>query len=402
MPGQLTLQQLSLKDKKVLMRVDFNVPLDSRGNITDNSRIVASLPSISYILEQGASLILMSHLGRPKGNVCQEFTLAPCAKELSTLLDCSVQLTPDCTGEATQKIVNNMQSGEVVLLENLRFYSAEESPDKDPSFAKKIASYGDIYINDAFGTSHRKHSSVVTIPSYFPNKSAAGFLLEKEINFLGNHLKDPQRPFCALIGGAKISSKLGIIKSLIKKVDSLIIGGGMAFTFLKALRKNIGNSLVEDNLLQEALEIISECKKNNIPLILPQDCFVSTEFSEKVPKKLKTFSEGLSDDEMGLDIGTKTIEIIQDHLKDAKTILWNGPLGVTEMDSYAQGTLAVANFLSSLEAIKIVGGGDSIAAIKKLGVEENFTHISTGGGACLEFIEHNNLPGTQALSTSYL
>jgi phosphoglycerate kinase len=397
MSQKLSVTDLDVRKKKVLIRVDFNVPLDKNGRITDDTRIVASLPTIKYVLDHGGSVILMSHLGRPKGKKNSEFSLKPCAKRLEEILGIPVKMAPDCIGSKVEEMVANLKTGEIILLENLRFYSAEESPEKDSSFAKKLSELGDLYVNDAFGTAHRAHSSTVGIAKYF-SKAAAGFLLLKELQFLGLNLLEPKRPFFSIIGGAKISSKLGVIKSLIDKVDALFIGGGMAYTFLKAKGIEIGNSLLEKDLVEEAKYILEKAKNTNVALYLPFDSIIVEKLDNNAPFKIVDTDQGIPNGYQGVDIGPKTIEFYRSQLKKACTVLWNGPLGIFEMSNFAKGTNAIALALSQLNATTIVGGGDSIAAIQMAGVTNKITHISTGGGASLEFIELGTLPGIEVLS----
>jgi phosphoglycerate kinase len=398
MENKLSLKELDLKGKKVLMRVDFNVPL-KEGKITDDTRIAAALPSISYILKQGGSLILMSHLGRPDGQKYEKYSLAPCAKRLSEMLQREVIMAPDCIGPEVQALVKRLQPGQLVLLENLRFYPGEEKPEKDPSFAKQLAELGDLYVNDAFGTAHRVHASTVTIAQYFPGKAAAGFLMEKEIEALGPALLKPERPFYAIIGGAKISSKLGVLKSLVAKVDGLFIGGGMAYTFMKAQGLPIGNSIHEDDYLQAAKELIELCAQKKIKLFLPIDIVVADRYSNEAKTQLVMLEKGIPEGFEGVDIGPKTIAAFSQELKDGKTVFWNGPLGVFEFPNFAKGTVAIAQVLANLSGAKtIIGGGDSVAAINQAGLEEKMTHISTGGGASMEYIEFGTLPGIDALT----
>lgn len=392
---KLFIEDLNFAGKKVLMRVDFNVPLDNDLNVADDTRIVASLPSIRYVIDHGGALILMSHLGRPGNEPRPELSLAPVARVLSILLDKPVKMAPDCIGEEVQLEVDSLKPGEILLLENLRFHRAEEHPEEDTDFAKKLASYGDLYINDAFGTAHRKHSSTYTIARYFPGKAAAGYLLEKEILFLGEMLTHPQRPFYALIGGAKVSTKIGVIHSLLKKVDRLLIGGGMTYTFLKAKGIEIGDSLVEEEQVSLAGELL---KTYGDKIVLPIDSLAAKECSEDAPSQLFSLDKGISKGYQGLDIGPLTIVLFKKLLADGKTILWNGPLGVYELDHFAQGTLSIAKYIASLGVTTVVGGGDLIAAVKQAGVASQLTHISTGGGATLEFIEKSSLPGIDVLS----
>lgn len=396
---KLYLQDLDLKGKKVLLRVDFNVPLDKNGAISDDTRLRESLPSIQHILDSGGSVILMSHLGRPKRKGFEpHLSLAPCAKKLSELLGKNVLMAKDCVGEQVEKIVRELQPGQILLLENLRFHPAEEKPSIDPNFAKKLASYADLYINDAFGAAHREHSSIVEITKYFPGKAAAGHLLQKEIRFLSNLLTKPKRPFYAIIGGAKISTKMGVLKSLLSKVDGLFIGGGMSFTFFKALGISIGNSIFEKDQTPIAETFLKECTKSNIACRLPTDLVIADAFDENAHEKNISAAEGIPDGWQGMDIGKQTIADWIQALQGAGTVFWNGPLGVFEFPKFAKGTKKIAQALTELQAITIVGGGDSVAAINQLGIASRFTHISTGGGASMEFIEFGHLPGIDALS----
>lgn len=398
MATKLSLKDLSLKGKKVLVRVDFNVPLDKKGEITDDTRIRASLPSIQYILEKGGSVILMSHLGRPKNKKTPEFSLAPCAKHLSQLLGKPVIMAKDCIGKEVKELVEELQPGQIILLENLRFHEGEENPDKDPQFAKELASLGDLYVNDAFGTAHREHASTAVIAKYFPDKAAAGFLIEKELSFLGKALLNPKRPFYALIGGAKISSKIGILKSLLGKADALLIGGGMAYTFFKAQGLPIGQSIHEDEFLQEAKEILAVAKSKNIKILLPVDQVIADKVAGDAATRIIASANGIPEGMQGVDIGPKTIELFARELGQAATILWNGPLGVFEIPAFATGTQEIAKVVAGLKATTIVGGGDSIAALQAAGLADKVSHVSTGGGATLEFIEYGTLPGIEALT----
>lgn len=394
---KLTLKDLSLKGQKVLMRVDFNVPLEKDGTIIDDSRIQASLPSIEYILKEGASLILMSHLGRPKGPT-PSLSLLPCAKRLSTLLHQKVTMAPDCIGPDVKVLCNTLKPQEVILLENLRFHDAEEHPEKSPSFAKELASLGTVYVNDAFGTAHRAHSSTATISQYFPHKAAMGFLMEKEVAFLQGALTNPKRPFYAILGGAKLSSKIGVVASLTSKVDALFIGGGMAFAFLKLLGKNIGNSIYDASTEEEAKKILNMVNKKNIPLYLPEDIVIADQFDNSANSKIISAADGIPDGWQGLDIGPKTISTWSSLLSRGATLFWNGPMGVFEFSNFAKGTYALATYLANLNAITIVGGGESVAAINQLHLKNKFAHVSTGGGASLEMIEFGHLPGVDVLS----
>lgn len=393
---KLAIEDLSIENKRVLMRVDFNVPLDEAGHVVDATRIEASLPSIKYVLAHQGALILMSHLGRPRDKPSPSLSLAPVAKVLSTLLGRPVLMAPDCIGEKVQTLVSRLKVGDVLLLENLRFHRAETHPEEDPHFAQELASFADLYVNDAFGTAHRKHSSTYTITSYFPGRAAAGFLLEKEIHFLGKILSQPDRPFLAILGGAKISSKIGVVRSLLRKVDRLLIGGGMAYTFLKARGVDVGNSPVEQDFVSLAEELL---KQSGEQIVLPVDAVVSRACDEKAPSERVVFAErGIPAGYEGFDIGPKSVALFSSLLKEAKTVLWNGPVGVYELDRFAEGTRALARCISSLPLVSVVGGGDLIAALNQAGVAEKITHISTGGGATLEYLEYGTLPGIEALS----
>jgi len=395
---KLSIEDLDVNNRRVLLRVDFNVPLKEDVTISDPTRITASLPTIEYILKKGGSVILLSHLGRPDGKPNKKYSLAPCARYLEKVLHKSVPLAPDCIGPATQKMVSALHKGELLMLENLRFHEAEEHPEKDPSFTKELASFGDAYVNDAFGTAHRLHASTAALASYFPGKAAAGFLMMKEIEFLGSHLMNPARPFYALIGGAKISTKIKVLSSLLSKVDALFIGGAMAYTFLKTCGLSIGDSVHEDGFLQTAKAFLEEATARRIPVYLPEDLVVANSFNPNATSQVIVCQEGIPDGWQGMDIGPKTLKKWTELLKAAATIFWNGPLGVFEMAPFARGTNEMAKALSTLKAITIVGGGDSVAAINELHLKDRFTHISTGGGASLEYIEKGNLPGIDALS----
>lgn len=401
MGTKLFIKDLDLKDKKVLMRVDFNVPMN-KGIISDDSRILAALPSIRYALDQGASLVLMSHLGRPKGKISPELSLAPCASYLSKILHKPVQMSPDCIGPTVQKLVKELKPGQILLLENLRFHNGEEHPEEHPDFAAQLAKLGDVYINEAFSNAHRAHSSSSTITRYFPGKAAAGIHLKAESDFLSKTLLNPTRPFYALIGGSKASSKLGIIRALIKKADAILIGGGMAFTFLKAKGYKIGSSLCEENLIKTAKEIIEECCVAQVPLMLPEDSVVADKLQDNAHTYIATTEAGIQEEAYGVDIGPKTIATYKHALETASTIFWNGPLGIFEMPRFSVGTYEIAKALANLTKEKkittIVGGGDSLSAIKKLNLTDSFSHLSTGGGATLEYIEYGSLPALEALS----
>lgn len=389
----MKIQDLPLKDKKVLVRVDFNVPFNQEGAISDDTRIREAVPTIEYLRSKGGKVILMSHLGRPDGKKDPKFSLKPCADRLGKLLGTEVKLAPDSVGAQVEEMVGKMGPGEVLMLENLRFYPAEEKPEKDPEFAKQLAKLGNFYINDAFGTAHRAHSSTAVIAQYFKGKRAAGFLLQKEIEFLGRHFEHPKHPFYAVVGGAKVSTKLGVLQSLLGKADALFIGGAMAFTFLKAQGRSIGNSLCEEPLAAEAGKFL---KSANKPIYLPVDFVIAKEYSNDSSKKVV---EGeIPEGWMGLDVGPKTCQLWKEKLQDAKMVFWNGPLGVFEFSNFATGTKRMAETLSELDAVTIAGGGDSVAAINQMGLSEKFSHLSTGGGACLEYIELGTLPGIQALN----
>ena len=387
-----TVKDIDLKGKKVLVRCDFNVPLDENRNITDNTRIVAALPTIKYLLENNCSVILCSHLGRPKGEFKPEFSLAPVAKELSRLLDKEVIMAKDVIGEDAKTKSANLKPGEILLLENVRFH--REETDNDPEFSKELASMAEVYVNDAFGAAHRAHASTVGVASYLP--AISGFLIEKELKFLGEALDNPVRPFMAILGGAKVSDKIGVIDSLLEKVDTLMIGGGMAYTFFKAQGYNVGNSMCEEDKLDLARELMQKAKDKGVKLMLPVDTRVGKEFKPDTESKTVAWTE-IPDDWEGFDIGEKTIEMFSEELKNAKTVVWNGPLGLFEFDQFAKGTNAIAKVLSELDATTIIGGGDSAAAVRKAGLQDKMTHISTGGGASLEFLEGKKLPGIECL-----
>jgi len=387
-----SIRDVDLKEKTVIMRVDFNVPLDKEGNITDDTRIRAALPSIQYVLEQNTKLILMSHLGRPKGQVKEELRLTPVSARLSELLGKEVIQSKDSIGEETKKIVSGMQTGDVMLLENLRFHKEEE--ENDPEFAKALADYADIYVNDAFGTAHRAHASTEGIAHYLP--AVGGFLIEKEIEFLGKLVFQPEHPYVAIIGGAKVSSKIGVLEKLIEKVDVMIIGGGMCYTFLKAKGFEVGNSLVETEKVNLAFELIKKADERGIQFILPLDHIVADKVDESA--RIRTVdTNAIPSDMIGLDIGPKTIRVLKKEVKKGKTILWNGPMGVFEIEKFAKGTNQLAKMLASCSGMTVVGGGDSVAAVNKIGVADKIDHVSTGGGASLEFLEGKELPGIEAL-----
>lgn len=388
-----TIKDIDLKGKRVFVRCDFNVPMDENQNITDNRRIVAALPTIKYLIEQGCKIVLSSHLGRPKGEFKKEFSLAPVAKELSKQLGQEVLMAEDVVGESAQKLAENLQPGQVMLLENVRFH--KEETDNDPEFAKKLASFGDIFVNDAFGTAHRAHSSTAGIAEYLP--AVSGFLIEKELKFLGSALENPERPFVAILGGKKVSDKIGVINSLLEKVDTLMIGGAMAYTFFKAQGYNVGNSICELDKLDLAKELMEKAEKKGVKLMLPIDTKLGKEFDPNTETKTVSWTE-IPDGWEGFDIGEKTIELYKNELKNAKTVIWNGPVGLFEFDTFAIGTNEIAKTLSEMtDCTTIIGGGDSAAAVEKAGLAEKFTHISTGGGASLEFLEGKKLPGIECL-----
>ena len=387
-----TVRDIDLKDKKVFVRCDFNVPLDDDGNITDNRRIVGALPTIKYLLENNCKIILCSHLGRPKGEVKPEFSLAPVAKELSKLLGKEVKLAKDVVGESAKELTSNMKNGDIVLLENVRFDPREEK--NDPEFSKELASMAEIFVNDAFGTAHRAHCSNVGVTKYV-DTAVVGYLMQKEIDFLGNAVNNPERPFVAILGGAKVSSKISVIENLIDKVDTLIIGGGMSYTFSKAQGGTVGNSLLEADYCQYALDMLKKAQEKGVKLLLPVDTVIADDFSNGANKKVVKSGE-IPDGWQGLDIGPETEKIFCDAVKDAKTVVWNGPMGCFEMPNFAHGTEAVAKALADTDAVTIIGGGDSAAAVNQLGYGDKMTHISTGGGASLEFLEGKELPGVAA------
>ncbi len=396
--GKLIIQDLVLAGKKVLIRVDFNVPLNKDGTIADDTRIRESVLTIQHALQQGAAVILMGHLGKPKSKKDVQFSMGICAKKLSQLIAAPVMFATDCVGKDVEKMVQDLKGGQVLLLENLRFYPAEEDPSLDPNFAKELAKFGDFYVNDAFGSAHRKHSSTAMIAQYFPGKAAMGLLMQKEIGHLEPLLKKPQHPFFVLIGGAKISSKIGVLKALMKKVDAFYIGGGMAFTFLKTQGISIGDSLFEETSILEAQNLLQECESKKIALHLPLDIVISDGFRNDATFKTIPVSEGIPKGWMGMDIGPQTIEAWSADFQKAATVFWNGPVGVFEMPHFARGTQEMAKALAGLKATTIVGGGDSVAAINQLGLSSKFTHVSTGGGASLEYLELGKLPGIEALS----
>jgi len=396
--GDFYMNKKNVKDaevrgKRVLVRADFNVPLDEQGQITDDTRIRASLPTIEYLVKEGARVILASHLGRPKGKANPKYSLAPVAKRLSELLGQDVQLAGDCVGDAAMEAVSKLQDGQALLLENVRFHAEEEK--NDPKFARDLSTLAELFVNDAFGTAHRAHASTEGVTHYIP--AFAGLLMQKEVEFMGNALERPERPFVAIIGGAKVSDKIGVIENLLEKVDALIIGGGMANTFLKAQGFNMGKSLLEEEKVELAKQLIEKAKAKGVELELPIDVVVALAFEADAPHHTVRVSE-IKEGEMALDIGQASAERFAARISTARTVIWNGPMGVFEMDAFAKGTERVAQAVANCSGITIVGGGDSVAAVEKMGVAEQMTHISTGGGASLEFLEGKVLPGVAALS----
>jgi phosphoglycerate kinase len=388
-----TVQDLAVQNKRVLVRVDFNVPLDkATGAITDDARIRAALPTIRYLIGQGARVVLCSHLGRPDGKVVDKLRLGSVAQRLSDLLGQPVAKTDDCVGPAVQAAVAAMQSGDVLLLENLRFQAEEEA--NDPAFARRLAALADVYVNDAFGTAHRAHASTEGVAHYLP--AVAGFLMEKEIDYLSRALENPARPFDAIIGGAKVSDKIAVLQNLLDKVDALLIGGGMANTFLKAQGHEVGQSLVEDDKLDVARSLLAQAQARHVRLLLPVDVVVADKFAADAAWQVVA-AKAVPADWRILDVGPQTVKLFAQELKAARTVVWNGPLGVFEFPAFAQGTIALAKTLAASRATTIIGGGDSAAAVERAGVADKITHISTGGGASLEFLEGKTLPGVAAL-----
>ncbi len=389
-----TIQDVDVTGKRVLVRVDFNVPLAEDGSVSDDKRIVAALPTIQYLLDHKAKVILCSHLGRPKGQINPKFSLAPVGKRLSELLpDVRIWMAEDVVGESAKSAIADMKDGEIVLLENVRFRPEEEK--NDPAFAKELASLAELYVSDAFGTVHRAHASTAGVASYLP--AVAGFLIGKELGVMGKALDDPERPFVAILGGAKVADKIGVITNLLDKCDSLIIGGGMAYTFIKAEGHEIGTSLLDADSLDLAKELMVKAKEKGVSMLLPVDTVVATEFKADAEHKTVDFDK-IPADWMGLDIGPKSVAIFKDVILKAKTVVWNGPMGVFEMPAFAEGTKAIAAACAECEGTTIIGGGDSASAVKKLGYADKMTHISTGGGASLEFLEGKTLPGVAVLN----
>jgi phosphoglycerate kinase len=391
-----SIKDIDIKNKRVLMRVDFNVPQDEKLNITDDTRIKAAIPTIKYAVDKGSKVILMSHLGRPaaspRGEPEPKYSLKPAAERLSRLIGKPVAMAPDCVGPEVKKIVAAMKPGDIILLENLRFHKEEEA--NDPNFSKELASLGDVYVNDAFGTAHRAHASTEGVTGYLP--SVSGFLVQKEIEYFEKAVADPAKPYVAILGGAKVSDKIEVIKNLMNKVDALLIGGGMAYTFLKAQGVDIGNSKLEADKIDLAKEILSAAQKKKVKILLPIDHVVADKLDASANAKI-TDGAPIPAGMLGLDIGPKTVAEFEKQLKNAKTIVWNGPLGVFEIDKFDKGSRAIAQFISGLKAVSIIGGGDTAAAVAKFGLETKMSHISTGGGASLEYLEGKTLPGIAAL-----
>ena len=389
-----TIEDVNVQGKRVLVRVDYNVPLTPEGTVADDKRIVASLPTVKYLLEHGARVILCSHLGRPKGTVKPEFSLKPVAARLGELLPgVKIDFASDCIGEEAKEKAMALQDGQILLLENLRFHKEEEK--NDPEFAKELASLAEIYVSDAFGTVHRAHASTAGVAAYLP--AVAGFLIGKELSIMGQALEDPQRPFVAILGGAKVADKIGVIKNLLQKCDSLIIGGGMAYTFFAAKGYGIGDSLLDKDSIGLAKDLMAEAESRGVKLLLPVDTVVAKEFAADAEHKTVKVSE-IPDGWQGLDIGEESRKLFAETIKTAKTVIWNGPMGVFEFPAFAKGTAAVAEACAQCQVTTIIGGGDSASAVKKLGYADKMTHISTGGGASLEFLEGKVLPGVAALN----
>ena len=392
--AKLTVDKQDVKGKRVFVRVDFNVPIE-KGIITDDMRIRGALPTIKLLVERQAKVILASHLGRPKGGPSPEFSLAPAAKRLSELLGKPVTMAPDCIGPEVEKLVSGMKNGDVLMLENVRFHKGEEK--NDPEFARALASLADMYVDDAFGTAHRAHASTEGITHFLKGPFASGFLIQKELKYLGDALDKPERPFLAILGGKKVADKIGVIRNLLKKVDSLIIGGGMAYTFYKAQGLEIGTSLFDQEAFETAKEILKEFGGKPEKILLPVDCLVADKFDSSANTKVVA-ANAIPAGWLGVDIGPESIEIFIDKIKRAKTIVWNGPMGVFEIDKFAEGTRKIAEAMAQSEAVTVIGGGDSAAALEKFGLTGKMTHVSTGGGASLEFLEGIQLPGIAALT----
>ncbi len=390
--NKIGIDEVPVLGKRIFVRVDFNVPMDDNQNITDDTRIRAALPTITHLVKGGAKVILASHLGRPKGKANPKFSLAPIAKRLGELLNKEVMMAQDCIGPELKTQINKMANGQIILLENVRFYEEEEK--NNPEFAKEMAELAEIYVNDAFGTAHRAHASTEGIAKYIP--AYAGFLMKKEVDIMGKALANPARPFVAIIGGAKVSDKIQVIENLLNKVDILIIGGGMANTFLKAQDIQVGKSLVEAEKVELAKELLLKAEKGGVKLMLPSDVVVAKEFSANAASRVIKVSK-IEADDLALDIGPESAEHFAQAINSAETVIWNGPMGVFEIDAFAKGTERIAKAMAECQGTTIVGGGDSVAAVEKMGVVESLTHISTGGGASLEFLEGKILPGVAAL-----
>ncbi len=388
-----TVKDMDVQGKRVFVRVDFNVPMDEAQNITDDKRIRAALPTIQYLTGQGARVILASHLGRPKGKPEDKYRMDPVAQRLAELLGQEITKVDDCIGPEPEQAVSELEDGDILLLENVRFYPGEQT--NDPDFAKALSSLADIYVNDAFGAAHRAHASTAGIADYLP--AVAGFLLQKEIEIMGKALNKPERPFVAILGGAKVADKIGVISNLLQKVDTLIIGGGMAYTFLKAQGHEIGDSLLDGESLQLALELMENARQRGVRFLLPVDVVIADRFAADAAHETVD-ATGMREGWMGLDIGPRTIELFSSEIKGAKTVVWNGPMGVFEMPAFAAGTNEIAKVMADSGAITIIGGGDSAAAVEQAGLADKMTHVSTGGGASLEFLEGKALPGVEALN----
>lgn len=389
--NKVTIKDIDVKGKKVLVRVDFNVPIID-GKITDDNRIVEAIPTIKYLLENGASVILMSHLGRPDGKFNEEFSLKPVAKRLSELMGMNVVMASDVVGDSARSLAKDLKAGEVMLLENLRFEAGEEANDEE--FTKALASLGEVYVNDAFGTAHRKHASTYGLAKFLP--SAIGFLIEKELSVIVDNINNPVRPFVGILGGAKVADKLSIVNALLDKVDTLIIGGGMSYTFQKAQGYSIGNSLLDESKINDTLEMVKKAKEKGVNLLLPVDYVIAKDIKDVASKKMID-TPNIPDGYMGVDIGEKTIKLYTDAIKNAKTVIWNGPMGVFEQEEFAVGTNKVAIALTEIDGTTIIGGGDSASAIINMGLQDKITHISTGGGASLKLFEGKELPGVAVI-----
>ncbi len=391
---KLTIRDVDLKGKTVIMRVDFNVPIDKEGKVSDDTRITAALPTIKYAVEKNAKVILLSHLGRPKGGPDPKYSLKPVADHLKRISGLNVSFVPYLIGEEVKQAVKNMKPGDVLVLENTRFHPGEEKNDLD--LAKAWAELADIHVNDAFGTAHRAHSSNVGIATFIP--SVAGFLMEKEIEFLSKVTYEPEHPYVVVLGGAKVSDKIGVITNLLNKADKLLIGGAMMFTFLKAKGASVGSSLVEDDKLELAKEILSQAEQKKVQIVLPVDALIAQKMEAGAQTMVVQIKDGIPEGWMGLDIGPETIKLFEESLRDAKTVVWNGPMGVFEIDDFARGTKAVAEMIAKVKGTTVIGGGDSAAAVAKFGLESAYSHVSTGGGASLEFLEGKELPGISSIA----